>query len=101
MIFNAKTVPHSAASSASAWIPLLYESIVFGLSLNKYLPELFPKDSETQNSGHTRLITRLLMDSLAYYSVILAITATLTIMTIGARDNVKNITAQTELLYVP
>ena len=100
MVFNDKTV-RSAASSAFMWIPLLYESIVFGLSLYKYVPELNRKDSDTQDSAHTRLTTRLLMDSLAYYSVILAITATLTIMIIGAPDNVKNITAQTELLYVP
>jgi len=88
---------HPAASSASAWMPLLYESIVFGLSLYKFVPELYRRDTDTQSS-HTGVIARLLIDSLLYYSVILAVTATLTIMIIKSPRNVKNIVAQTELL---
>jgi hypothetical protein len=99
MVFEGAEKLHPAASSASAWIPLLYESIVFFLSLYKFVPELYRKYAHIQpESAHTRVIARLLMDSLAYYFVILAITATLTIMITNSPQNIKNIVAQTELL---
>ncbi|KAJ7586384.1 hypothetical protein C8J56DRAFT_1051758 [Mycena floridula] len=81
----------STLASSSAWMPLLYDSIVFGLTLNRTLPAI-------RNRSHSYVIKRLFQDGLMYYSIIFSINAVLTLMIISAPPGLKNITAQLELL---
>jgi len=92
MVFDDKFKGKSrAAPTASAWIPLLYDTIVVALSLYHFVPRL-------QSGGDSELITDLLTDGIVYYGVILAITSTLTVMIASSESGVQNIAAQTELL---
>ncbi|KAJ7070099.1 hypothetical protein C8F01DRAFT_1115259 [Mycena amicta] len=81
----------SAAASASAWYPLLYDSIVFALTVNRTLPAIRKKEAGF-------ILRKLLEDGLLYYSVIFAITFVLTFMIVGAPPGIKNICAQMEQL---
>ncbi|KAJ6536576.1 hypothetical protein DFH09DRAFT_1283784 [Mycena vulgaris] len=81
----------SGAASASAWYPLLYDSIVFGLTVNRTLPSIRKKEAGF-------IVKKLLEDGLLYYSVIFAITFVLTFMIVGAPPGTKNICAQMEQL---
>ncbi|KAF8208534.1 hypothetical protein K438DRAFT_2012566 [Mycena galopus ATCC 62051] len=81
----------SHAASASAWYPLLYDSIVFALTVNCTLPSIRKKQA-----GY--IIKRLLEDGVLYYSVIFSITFVLTFMIVGAPPGTKNICAQMEQL---
>ncbi|KZP11172.1 hypothetical protein FIBSPDRAFT_899177 [Athelia psychrophila] len=87
MIFNGS---HFAAST-SAWLPLLYETIVFKLTLFKTLVTLKSGDSEY-------LVRRMFRDGLIYYAAICAVNLTLTVMITSAPVGVRNVTAQLELL---
>ncbi|KAF8631051.1 hypothetical protein AX15_002659 [Amanita polypyramis BW_CC] len=108
LLCNGEPVPHSypklkactmvfnigigkVATSSSAWIPLLYDSFVFLLTLYCVWPkwELF---------NFSVLKKRLFEDGLIYYSAIFAVTLTLTFMIAYAPVGVKNIAAQLELL---
>ncbi|KAJ3732325.1 hypothetical protein DFJ43DRAFT_1039447 [Lentinula guzmanii] len=71
MIFGEKD---SVASSSSAWLPLLYDTVVLILTLRATIPSL-------------------LKDGLMYYGVIFAVTLVLTVMIIVAGSGLKNITA--------
>jgi hypothetical protein len=95
MIFSTKLSP--AASGASAWIPLLYDTIVFGLTLYRLVPEVLA-DQPASRNYRNYVVRRLIEDGLLYYAVILAITCTLTVMIAVAPEGEKNIAAQTELL---
>jgi len=88
MLFDPKI---SSLASASAWLPLLYDTIVFSLTFLKTYPTLRRKEP-------SYIAKRLLEDGIIYYSVILSITLVLTIMIPAAPDGIKNITAQFELL---
>ncbi|KAJ7646189.1 hypothetical protein B0H17DRAFT_1215759 [Mycena rosella] len=81
----------SAIASSSAWLPLLYDSVVLGLTLNKTIPLV------KRNNG-TFMMKRLLEDGLIYYTAIFTVTLVLTIMIISAPPGLKNIAAQLELL---
>ncbi|KAF7296557.1 hypothetical protein HMN09_01062800 [Mycena chlorophos] len=81
----------SAAASASAWYPLLYDSIVFGLTVNRTLPLIRKREAGF-------ILRKLLEDGLLYYSVIFAVTFVLTFMIVGAPPGIKNICAQMEQL---
>ncbi|KAF7297623.1 hypothetical protein MKEN_01385300 [Mycena kentingensis (nom. inval.)] len=81
----------SAAASASAWYPLLYDTIVFALTVNRTLPSIRKREA-----GY--ILKKLLEDGLLYYSVIFAITFVLTFMIVGAPPGIKNICAQMEQL---
>ncbi|KAG2343410.1 hypothetical protein BDR05DRAFT_962930 [Suillus weaverae] len=87
MVFDSGSI-----ASASAWLPLLYDTYVFGLTLNRTLPSIRNKEA-----GH--VIRTLFEDGLLYYSVICTINLVLTIMIIRAPEGVKNIAAQLELLF--
>lgn len=50
----------SVAAAASAWIPLLYDTIVFGLTLWRTVPPIRKKEA-------SYIIKRLLEDGLLYY----------------------------------
>jgi hypothetical protein len=82
------------ASSASAWLPLLYDTVVLVLTLKRTIP------SARRNSRDStmHLTNRLLEDGLIYYSAIFAVTLVLTVMIVAAPPGLKNITAQLELL---
>ncbi|KAJ6620701.1 hypothetical protein B0H10DRAFT_2215695 [Mycena sp. CBHHK59/15] len=81
----------SEAASASAWYPLLYDSIVFGLTVNRTLPAIRTKEAGA-------ILRKLFEDGLLYYSVIFSITFVLTFMIVGAPPGTKNICAQMEQL---
>ncbi|KAF8148187.1 hypothetical protein B0H34DRAFT_737244 [Crassisporium funariophilum] len=81
----------SGAASASAWIPLLYDTIIFGLTLYRTVPPIRREEA-------SYIIKRLLEDGLLYYSVIFAVTFALTFMIVAAPPGTKNIAAQMEQL---
>ncbi|KAG1797889.1 uncharacterized protein HD556DRAFT_248414 [Suillus plorans] len=87
MVFNSGGI-----ASASAWLPLLYDTYVFGLTLNRTLPSIRNKEA-----GH--IIRTLFADGLLYYSVICTINLILTVMIIRAQQGVKNIAAQYAYLH--
>lgn len=92
-------------ASSSAWIPLLYDTIVFGLTLRKTVPPL-------RRAQASYIIQRLLEDGILYYrwvnatsaeqrpqqnhlySVILSVTMVLTIMVVTAPEGIQNVAAQ-------
>ncbi|KAG2074464.1 hypothetical protein BDR04DRAFT_1151167 [Suillus decipiens] len=86
MVFNSGSI-----ASASAWFPLLYDTYVFGLTLNRTLPAI-------RNKEAGRIIHTLFADGLLYYSVICTVNLVLAIMIIRAPVGVKNIAAQLELV---
>jgi len=88
MIFDAEI---STLASSSAWLPLLYDTVVLCLTLYKTLPSL-------KNRTTSYVMKRLFQDGLIYYSVIFAVTFVLSIMIAVAPPGIKNITAQLELL---
>jgi len=81
----------SSAASASAWVPLLYDTIIFGLTIYRTLPPILREEA-------SYIIKRLLEDGLLYYSVIFSVTFVLTFMIVGAPPGTKNICAQMEQL---
>jgi len=88
MVFD---TPIRALASASAWVPLLYDTIIFGLTLYRTVPPLRREEA-------SYIIKRLLEDGLLYYSVIFSVTFVLTFMIVAAPPGTKNIAAQTEQL---
>ncbi|KAF5382498.1 hypothetical protein D9615_003044 [Tricholomella constricta] len=81
----------SILASSSAWLPLLYDTIIVGLTLYQTWPALRYRKSSF-------VMRRLLEDGLIYYIAIFSVTLVLTIMIIAAPPGLKNITAQLELL---
>jgi len=88
MIFSPNV---GAAASASAWIPLLYDSVILVLTLYRTVPAI-----RQHRAG--QILTQLLEDGLIYFSVIFSVNVVLTIMIIVAPPGIKNITAQLEQL---
>ncbi|KZV70431.1 hypothetical protein PENSPDRAFT_651572 [Peniophora sp. CONT] len=78
------------AASASAWIPLLYDTTVLILTLIRTV-------SHAWHRGYSDIVAELLREGLLYYSVIFSVTLALTIMILAADPSVRNITAQLEL----
>ncbi|KAH6912858.1 hypothetical protein BKA70DRAFT_1422412 [Coprinopsis sp. MPI-PUGE-AT-0042] len=89
MIFSPKVPGWLAASSA--WLPLIYDTVILGLTINRTLPSL-------KNRRTSYIMTRLFQDGLVYYSAIFAVTLVLTLMIVSAPPGIQNITAQLELL---
>ncbi|KAJ3996639.1 hypothetical protein F5050DRAFT_72166 [Lentinula boryana] len=81
----------STWASASAWIPLIYDTIIFALTMHRTIPELRSRDASF-------VIRRIFDDGLIYYSVIFSVNAILTVMILAAPAGIKNIAAQTEQL---
>jgi len=93
MIIDPK-VPGPIASS-SAWLPLLYDTIVFLLTLNRTASSIY---SSSRNSS--QMFRVLLEQGLVYYLVICTITLILTIqITVHADQSIRNITAQLHLCF--
>ncbi|KAK7689838.1 hypothetical protein QCA50_006477 [Cerrena zonata] len=74
-------------SSASAYLPLLYDTVVVLLTLNRTL-------SHIRKRTASKIMRVLLRDGLLYYSVIFAINLVLTIMIAAAPPGLQNVTAQ-------
>jgi len=91
MVFDHSKPYTAILASSSAWIPLLYDTIVFGLTLRKTIPLL-------RRAQASQIIRRLFEDGILYYSVIFSVTLVLTIMIITAPEGTKNIAAQLEQL---
>jgi len=79
------------ASSSIAWLPLIYDFVILGLTLYRTIP--FNKD---RHSGV--LLKRIMQDGILYFVVIFGLAFTLTFMIIFAPAGVKNIIGQTEAL---
>ena len=62
LICSAYKLPfhRSGAASASAWIPLLYDTIIFGLTLYRTVPPIWREEA-------SYIIKRLLEDGILYY----------------------------------
>ncbi|KAH9891725.1 hypothetical protein C8Q73DRAFT_700573 [Cubamyces lactineus] len=90
MIFDPDKVKGPIAS-ASAWLPLLYDTVVLAFTLKRTYRGL-------KNPTAGRIMRVLMKEGLMYYSVIFTITLILTLMIIFAPDGLKNLTAQTEYL---
>ncbi|KAJ2977857.1 hypothetical protein NUW54_g11367 [Trametes sanguinea] len=86
MIFDPDKVKGPIAS-ASAWLPLLYDTIVFVLTIKRTYRGV-------KNPTVGRIMRVLLKEGLLYYSVIFTITLILTLMIVFAPDGLKNLTAQ-------
>ncbi|KAF8065007.1 hypothetical protein FPV67DRAFT_1653843 [Lyophyllum atratum] len=88
--YNSSTIRSTIASS-SAWMPLLYDTVVLSLTIYKAFPGL-------RRRSTSFVMRRLLEDGLIYYFAIFIVTLVLTIMIVAAPPGLKNITAQLELL---
>ncbi|KAI0754894.1 hypothetical protein C8Q80DRAFT_1117449 [Daedaleopsis nitida] len=86
MIFNPDQVKGWLAA-ASAWLPLLYDTIVLVLTVRRTF-------SEVKHPSVSRTMRILLKEGILYYSVIFSITLMLTLMIVFAPDGLKNATAQ-------
>ncbi|KAI0318206.1 hypothetical protein OF83DRAFT_1171288 [Amylostereum chailletii] len=87
MVFD-RTLGPIAASSA--WLPLLYDTVVVILTIIRTVPSVWNRTAGT-------IVSVLLREGIVYYSVIFAVTLTLTAMIAAANTGVKNLCAQLEL----
>jgi len=88
MIFDPKL---KAYASLSAWLPLIYDTIVIVLTLHKCREPVKQKTA-------SYIVRALVRDGLLYYSVIFTINVILAIMIATASPGIKNIAAQLEQL---
>ncbi|KAI0769968.1 hypothetical protein C8Q74DRAFT_1272497 [Fomes fomentarius] len=86
MIFDTNRVPAGVAA-ASAWLPLLYDTIVLGLTVQRAY-------SDIRHPTVGRITRILLKEGVWYYSVIFCITLVLTLMIVLAPRGIQNATAQ-------
>lgn len=80
-------------ASASAWLPLFYDTVVLGLTLYRSI------EIKLMGTFKSHIMDALLNEGLRYYSVICSINLILVIMIEKARPGLQNITAQLELLF--
>ncbi|KAI1790141.1 hypothetical protein LXA43DRAFT_1062298 [Ganoderma leucocontextum] len=98
MIFDQSKV-HGAFAAASAWLPLLYETVILVLTLLRTY-------QHARDASTGRVMRILVREGLFYFSatacpvlsVIFTITFILTLMILLAPDGLKNVAAQTEYL---
>jgi hypothetical protein len=84
-------------ATASAWLPLLYETVVLLLILYSTVPAL--RRNLKEAGQVTQTVTQTIFhDGLLYYSLICSVTLVLTVMIAAAPPGIRNITAQLELL---
>ncbi|KAI0265572.1 hypothetical protein BC834DRAFT_877556 [Gloeopeniophorella convolvens] len=88
MVFDSSIGP--VLASTSAWMPLVYDTVVVSLTLARTLRSVMDR-----TAGEIWGV--LLREGLLYYSVICSVTLVLTLMIIIADQSVKLITAQLEL----
>lgn len=90
MVFESKL---NKIAGASAWLPLLYDTVVMALTLYKVY--------STRSLGSqfsNQILQRILAEGMVYYSVIFSAALTLAIMIPAAPSGIQNISAQLELL---
>ncbi|GJE88317.1 hypothetical protein PsYK624_044000 [Phanerochaete sordida] len=87
MIFDPAKV--GGIASASAWMPLLYDTLILALTLNRTL-------GPVRNKTTSKIAKVLLRDGILYYTVIFAVNLVLTLMIATAPPGLQNITAQLE-----
>lgn len=90
MVFDANLTKIAAAS---AWLPLLYDTAVMGLTAHKAY-----RTRSLHGYFHSQILQTMLAEGMIYYSVIFSITLTLAIMIAVSPPGIQNITAQLELL---
>jgi len=83
-------------ASSSAWLPLLYDTVILTLTLYRTLE--IRASRKRQSIVKSPILKVLQHEGLLYYSVICSVTLVLTIMINTARAGIQNITAQLELL---
>jgi len=88
MVFDPSIGP---IASASAWLPLLYDTLILALTINRTLTAI-----RQRTAG--KIMRVLLRDGILYYSVIFAVNVVLTLMIASAPQDIQNITAQLEYL---
>ncbi|KAG1873293.1 hypothetical protein C8R48DRAFT_577824, partial [Suillus tomentosus] len=74
-------------ASSWAWVALLYDTVVFTLTLNRTLPSIKNKEA-----GH--IVHTLFADGVLFYSVMCTINLIFTVMVVRAPEGLKNITGQ-------
>ncbi|KAH9024816.1 hypothetical protein EDB85DRAFT_2150229 [Lactarius pseudohatsudake] len=79
-------------ASSTAWLPLLYDTVVVSLTLYRTGGALY---SASKSTGE--IFRVMLREGLLYYSAICTVTLAFTIMIVSADPSVRNITAQLEL----
>jgi hypothetical protein len=79
-----------ALASSTAWLPLLYDTVIVSLTLYRTASSVYSKTA-------SNLLRVLLREGLLYYSVICTITLILTIMIDSATQSIRNITSQLHL----
>lgn len=80
MVFDDSKPYSGILASSSAWLPLLYETIIFVLTLYKTIPALHQgiearggtqavaqENAEEGSSNHSHIIRHLFEDGLLYY----------------------------------
>ncbi|KAF9066427.1 hypothetical protein BDP27DRAFT_1423813 [Rhodocollybia butyracea] len=72
-------------------IPLVYDTVVFSLTLYRTLPSLF-------NHEVSWILRKLFENGIIYYSVIFTVNVILMVMILAGPVGVKNVAAQTEQL---
>lgn len=90
MVFEAGL---TKVAAASAWLPLLYDTVVMSLTAYKVY-----KTRTLSGVFNSPILQTILAEGMIYYSVIFSITLTLAIMIAVAPPGIQNITAQLELL---
>lgn len=78
-------------ASLWAWIPLVYDTIIFALTLYRTIPPIRRKEPNL-------IMRRMLEDGILYYSVMFSVTLVLAVMIMAAPPGIKTIAAQTEQL---
>ncbi|TBU48529.1 hypothetical protein BD309DRAFT_884159 [Dichomitus squalens] len=90
MIFDTSKVK-GVAASASAWTPLVFDTLVLGLTMYRTYSGI-----RKPTVGRTMWI--LLKEGVMYYSVIFCVTLVLTLMIVFAPPGIQNLCAQMEYL---
>ncbi|KAH9950637.1 hypothetical protein B0H21DRAFT_888881 [Amylocystis lapponica] len=85
MIYNLGPI-----ATASAWLPAVYDTLVFGLTLHRTF--------RAARDTHAVLVRALLHEGVVYYSIIFTVNVALTIMIISAAQDLKFVCAQAAYL---
>jgi len=90
MIIDTKIVVSMA--SASAWLPLLYDTVVVILTVARTASSVYSKDAG-------QMLRVLFREGIIYYCCIFCVALSLTVMIIHADQSIKNISGQLHLCF--
>ncbi|KAG2060703.1 hypothetical protein BDR06DRAFT_967136 [Suillus hirtellus] len=91
VLWSTESELRKGLASSWAWVPLLYDTVVFTLTLNRTLPSI-----QNKEAGH--IVHTLFADGVLFYSVMCTINLIFTVMVVRAPEGLKNITGQLELI---